>query len=176
MNKIFSILIICLSAGNTLFPQEQSIRPLPIFKVSFVGGFPYSIPDSTYLFVVEAKICNMTDSICEFFCYSCSITNNMLLESNYLRIARFDCAFNKERHIRLKPGQELTTSVTIIARKEFFENPKNIRIGFVYVGENELRNEDLLSALKRMKKLKQNTIWSNRIDFIVGLGQAINIK
>jgi hypothetical protein len=176
MRNIISILIIILSIQNMVFPQVQSNEPKPTFKVSYFGGFPYSVKDSTYLFVMDAEICNMTDSLVDFFCYSCSIADNILLESNHLRVARFDCAFNKVRHIRLSPGQELTTAFILIARKEFFKNNKNIRIGFVYIGENDIRSGDYISVLKKMKEKKEKIVWSNEFDLILGLGQAIELK
>jgi len=135
-----------------------------VFKANFKGGYSDfdNKADSNYYFLVETKLINNTDSICEFVTMSCASLISIVKDSKQINFLYHNCSGNYPTVIKLKP-REVFSIPFILYRKKKIEGFKSeVKFGFVLVG-TKLFRESPREKLAEMNEKQQNVIWSEPI-------------
>ena len=165
MKSIYSILTLTLIM-SIIIPNAfaQTKESKLVFKATFKGGYSNfdDTTDSNYYFLVETKLINNTDSICEFVTMSCASLISIVKDSKQINFLYHNCASNYRTIIRLKP-REVFSIPFILYRKKNIEGFKSeVKFGFVLVGTKSLQ-ENSIEKLAEMNEKQQNVIWSEPI-------------
>ncbi len=180
MKVIYTFFIIVSSffLSNIKDVNQKKEADLGI-KATFRGyySFPenYYSKDSMYYFLIEVKLINNTCDSIEFLTNSCTPVGNVVLESKNFKIYVNNCINNRNIPITLKPGQEFSIPLLLVANK------KNancyIKIGWALLTKDNTKSIDnYLKVLEKAKTKYENVIWSNQIYLDKAGGQPIDIK
>lgn len=156
----FFILLIMLSV---YFITDAADRGL-VVKVISASSTRIKQAD-IYYYNFDIELYNKSDTAISFWIYTCSWQFNFLSDAEDMYFGPLDCDHNFPELKKILPGQKIkyftpsryTIPLNNVKKKRF-------RVGFIWVKEKEIKNEDCFDDLLSKKlKLRKDIIWSNPV-------------
>jgi hypothetical protein len=125
--------------------------------------FPYYTGhDSIYYYMVDVKLTNNTDSIIKFLAYDCSTAANIVVDKEYVTLCAMNCGGNSKAVIKLKPKQEFSLPVILMANLRYEQS--QVRIGFILLQPTKENFWNFTSLLESYRKSLKNVVWSSAFE------------
>ena len=128
--------------------------------------FPFDTGhDSIYYYLVDVKLTNNTDSIIKFLAYNCSAAANIVVDKKYITLCAMNCGENSKAVIKLKPKQEFSLPVILMANLRHEHN--QVRIGFILLKPTEENFWNFPRLLESYRKSFKNVVWSSAFELTI---------
>ena len=166
MNKlivVFSLFVFLNSCGA----QNQYRKCLKV-NIDVIGKINPSFVNEKEgeFYSVKISLVNKTDSTLRFWVMSCSWQDNWVFNSNDIIFYRDNCLKNIMKVKELAPNGILTyTGVLAVRTNQISKRLKNLRLGFIFVRENEfsyLSKMDYHKILLEQKDENRDVFWSEK--------------
>lgn len=130
----------------------------------------YGRRDNNYYYLIEIKLINHTDEVCEFYTLSCSSLVNIITDAEQASFLYHYCTDYFPNVIELKPLQEYSVTAILIRNKYIKGFTPSGRFGFIvdkpkkkfgkYISRT---NNEIVTELKLMRQNSENVIWSDPV-------------
>ena len=163
--KLFNIVFAIASLIYVSFSEVscQTAESKLVLKAVFKGTYNLTKGDSTIYFLVEVKLINNTDSICDFMAYNCAAGASILFNSDQVKICPNQCSMNYPTHIIINPNQEFIIPIVLQSKRDNSSLNGSLKIGYVLVPPSLFKATNFNELLFNMKKNNENVLWSDAI-------------
>lgn len=128
-----------------------------------IGTYFQAPCDSSYIILIEVQLRNNSVSPKEFVAYNCLTAFNFLTDTEEVSIIGSPCSDNAPVLLRILKGEELTIPLILHLKQNAVMNIDSIKIGFVFLSQEEFNWETFRDTIIERKKTKKNILWSKRI-------------
>jgi hypothetical protein len=130
----------------------------------------YGKRDNNYYYLIEIKLINHTDEVCEFYTLSCGSLVNIITDADQATFLYHNCTDYFPNVIELKPEQEYSVTAILIRNKYIKGFTPSGRFGFVidkpkkkfgkYIART---NNEIVTELKLMRQKQESVVWSDPV-------------
>lgn len=173
---LFLSLIQCTtSTTNKIEKKEYVITAVQKGAYNFQRDYSSLISrnDSIYNYLFEMKIKNNGNEILRFVTFSCSIIDNVVLDSKEIFLCVNNCAKNSMQIIELKPLEELIFPIILQTNQKNAYN--HLKIGFVLIQPSKNIN-NFKEELYMKKKNFENIVWTSIIQLHPASGTPYELR
>ncbi len=172
--KIFAVIVFFTIACKSTIGFNKIEQHLSL-QVINKGTYGVSQCDSAGYILLDLRLMNKTDSVCEFIAKSCTTIGNILTDNEQVEFCPIYCSSNSIIGIQIDPGQAFTVPVIL----KFYNNISDIdsvRFGIVLFPPELLQHMDFNEGLNYLKMNRTNIIWSDPIKLYALEGKPYEVR
>lgn len=162
-----------LTFVSTTMATCQTKESKLALKAILRGSYELTKNDSCYYFLVDAQLCNNTDSLCTFVAYTCLTNFNIITDSKQAFICPNQCASNFPTIFRIKANQVFSISIIIKVNKNSPIINSPIKIGLILLQHRNF--QEFIEVLQEKREKHENVIWSDSFDLQIAAGKPYEI-
>ena len=172
--QIFTIIAFLTVACKSTIGFNKIEQHLSL-QVINKGTYGVTQCDSAGYILLDLRLINKTDSVCEFITKSCATIGNILTDPEQVEFCPIYCSSNSIIAIQINPGQDFTVPV-ILKFHVNISDIDSVKFGIVLFPPELLEHMDFNEGISYLKKNRINIIWSDPIKLYALEGNPFEIR
>jgi hypothetical protein len=175
MKRSFIFLILLFELTNCHIGDKNKFKESGlVLKAINKGSYHLDGEANSIYILVEAQLCNFTDSEYTFQTYNCTTYENIVTNTAEAVVCQNMCPHNGHIFLEVKPKEILTIPVILQVYKHSTIFDKEIKIGFIAI--NTWSYDKFKKTLLKGRNNKENIIWSNSFKLSILSGIPYEIR